>query len=93
VSHEGGTAYYGEGSIHSAQGQTETRYYGQRNGAAAAPAPIHMENEQSGTQPEIRDSETPQGSDPSTNPPTPPNPNQQGPGIPQNSTQLNGTGT
>jgi hypothetical protein len=93
VSHEGGTAYYGEGTIHSAQGQTETRYYGQPNGAAAAPAPIHMENEQSGTRPEMRDSQTPQGGDPITNPPTPPNPSQQGPVNPANATPLNSTGT
>jgi hypothetical protein len=38
-----------------------------------------MENEQSGTRPEIRNGQTPQGSDPSTTPPSPPNPDQQGP--------------
>ena len=52
-SHSGG-AYYGEGTVHSAQGQSETRYYGQRNGeSTAAPAPIHMEGEQSSNRPEI----------------------------------------
>jgi hypothetical protein len=91
---EGGTAYYGEGSVHTAQGQTETRYYGPRNGAAVAPAPIHMENEQSSARPEIRESDTQQGvseqgSDVNTTPPSPPNPDQQGPVNGDNSAQLN----
>jgi hypothetical protein len=98
-SHNGG-AYYGEGSVHSAQGQSEVRYYGQRNGGAAAPAPIYLENDQSSARPEIHESETQhntgQGTDAGANPPTPPSQPGQGPtGTSPNNTRgvERGTGT
>ena len=95
-------AYYGEGTVHSAQGQSEVRYYGRRNGeSTAAPAPIHMEGEQSSNRPETRDNETQyntsgQGTDPGLNPPTPPGQSGQGPAgtAPSNKPGVErGTGT
>jgi hypothetical protein len=99
-SHNGG-AYYGEGTVHSAEAQSEVRYYGQRSGGTAvAPAPIYMENDQSSARPEIRENEsqydTGQGTDPGANPPTPPSQSEQGPAgtAPNNTPGVErGTGT